>query len=134
MNSDRNQLSWFHVFVLGTLVLLVLAKFPVEYIQNLRQRQREQWPTTAGFPTETRVVEMPPSRSFIQTLYVGECLVRYSVAGQSYSAWVGSGYMDTDRTFVESRLVRCPIDRYLVHYNSKNPSDSFVTRPTSSSH
>jgi hypothetical protein len=131
-NPDRSSemagWTWGHIAVFGFLALLILGTVAIDWVDNLHQREREQWPTTTGVPIDTRVEELPPSRSFIRPFYVGQCLVQYTVAGRRYLIWAGSGYMDADRRFVEERVINCPVDHYLVHYNPKQAADSYASR------
>jgi hypothetical protein len=127
--DPANSWSWGQITILALLVLLLLVRFPVNYIVNLHQREREQWPEVRDVPTQTRIVEIPPSRSFIQRLYVGQCLVQYTVAGKSYSTWAPSGYMDVDRKLVQDGLFGCPINLYIIHYNPDHPNESFAVLP-----
>jgi hypothetical protein len=127
-SSEMAGWTWGHVAVVGFLALLIVGTVVINRVANLRQEEREQWPTTTGVPIDTRVEEIPPSRSFIRPFYAGQCLVQYTVAGRRYSVWAGSGYMDIDRKFVEERVTNCPVDHYFVHYNPKQPAESYANR------
>jgi hypothetical protein len=57
-------------------------------------------------------------------MYVGQCLVEYTVAGRRYTVLAGGGYMDPERKFVAERMVECPVSHYSVHYNPEDPADA----------
>jgi hypothetical protein len=127
--DPANAWSWKQIAVLAFLALLVVVRFPVNYLLNMHQKERERWPEIQGIPTQTRITEIPPSRSFIQRLYVGQCLVQYSVEGKQYSMWAPSGYMSVEKELVQDRLVGCPIRHYIIHYNPDRPNESFAVVP-----
>jgi hypothetical protein len=61
-------------------------------------------------------------------MYVGQCLVEYTVHGKRYSLWAASGYLDRDRNFIADKMRECPVPLYFVHYNPKNPADALAIR------
>jgi hypothetical protein len=110
------------------MALGMLLSFISPYFVEKRRRVQEDWPQTTGTPIDTRIVEEPPQPRFTIRLYVGQCLVEYSVAGKHYTVWAGAGYLDRDRSFVADRVKVCPISQYVVHYNPRDPSEASAKR------
>jgi hypothetical protein len=120
--------SWKLISVMGLMAGAMLVSFISPYFLEKRRRVQEDWPQSPGTSIDTRIVEEPPQPRFPIRLYVGQCLVEYSVSGKRYTVWAGAGYLDRDRAFVADRITVCPISRFVVHYNPRDPSEAFARR------
>jgi hypothetical protein len=124
--------SWLFITVFGVFALGIVGSMVSPYLADRNERKRANWPQVEGRPVGTRVIKDPPTPRFPTTLYVGECSVEYIVAGRRYTIWAGSGYLDPDLNWITDKLRDCPVPRYAVHYNPRDPSDASAKRWDSS--
>ena len=115
--------SWMFISVIGFMVLGLLASVVTSRFAERRRQIRADWPEVRGTPIDTRIV-LESRRNGPFQMYVGQCLVEYTVAGRRYTVWAGGGYMDPERKFVAERMVECPVSHYSVHYNPEDPADA----------
>jgi hypothetical protein len=120
--------SWIFVAVLGLVALAYVGIVITNYLGERRERMIRSWPTTRGVPVTTRVVRETATRTFPYAAYGGECSVKYTVDGKDRFLWVGTGYMDPDPGVMADKMQECPIPRYVVHYNPKEPADAVAER------
>lgn len=89
------------------------------------QSEQDNWPAIAGTATRTRVVKETSNR-MPYIMFRGECLVEYSVRGKFFSLWTPAGPTDPDENWVRDRMEVCPVARFVVQYNPKNPAHAIA--------
>jgi hypothetical protein len=124
-HANNPPSNWLSIVLLGFMALLMIAMIGGPYMAERQRTIQESWPRVQGKSTDTRIVRRAPTgRNFPFIVYVGECAVEYSVAGKKYSVWVPSGYASPDPKFIFDKVQECPVSRYAVHYNPKNPGEA----------
>lgn len=120
------SLLFFAVVAFGCVSIL-LVNYHAEQWREADMQKSMSWPATPGSPVDTRIIEQPLTKAtfrwFRGKLYVGECLVAYSVSGKQYSVWTEAS-RTADIKKLRDDMRACPIHTYTVHYDPHEPCDA----------